>query len=89
MTPSSPTRNDERRSRSLMSRARDEYLRLVAFLDHFVRDPSGATAIEYGMIITGIALAILVTTFALGDSIANIFQGLQSEMANKPIGLDR
>ena len=89
MIPSNVGGDDDRRAPPLISRAREDYLRLVAFLDDFVRDPSGATAIEYGLIITGIAVSILVITFTLGVSIADIFQGLQSEMANTPIGLDR
>ena len=39
----------------------------------FVKDESGATAIEYGLIAALIALAIMVGAGALGNSINNKF----------------
>jgi pilus assembly protein Flp/PilA len=39
----------------------------------FVKDESGATAIEYGLIAALIALAIMVGAGALGNSINNQF----------------
>ena len=42
----------------------------------FVKDESGATAIEYGLIAALIALAIVVGAGALGNSLNNKFQGV-------------
>ena len=39
------------------------------FYSEFVRDESGATAIEYGLIVSGITLAILGTLQALSTSV--------------------
>ena len=36
----------------------------------FAADTSGVTAIEYGLIAAGIAVAIVVTVAALGDELA-------------------
>ena len=37
---------------------------------HFLRDQSGATAIEYALIASGIAVAIIATVNALGTQLA-------------------
>ena len=43
------------------------------FLARFVRDDSGATAIEYGMIIALIFLAILGSLTAFGQATGDLF----------------
>lgn len=39
----------------------------------FVKDESGATAIEYGLIAAGIAVAILMAVQAVGTSLSGLF----------------
>jgi pilus assembly protein Flp/PilA len=39
----------------------------------FVKDQSGATAIEYGLIAAGIFVVIVVAVQAAGASLANLF----------------
>ena len=39
----------------------------------FLRDQSGATAIEYGLIAAGISVAIIATVQALGTSLNTTF----------------
>ena len=39
----------------------------------FLHDEHGATAIEYGLIAAGIAIAIVLIVFAVGDSLTNVF----------------
>lgn len=46
----------------------------------FVKDESGATAIEYGLIAALIALAIVTGAGMLGDSLDNMFQGVSKEL---------
>ena len=46
----------------------------------FVKDESGATAIEYGLIAALIALAIMVGVGALGNSINNQFKAIGSTL---------
>lgn len=48
----------------------------------FVKDESGATAIEYGLIAALIALAIMVGAGALGNSINNQFMAIGSTLEN-------
>ncbi|MBT6984225.1 MAG: Flp family type IVb pilin, partial [Rhodospirillaceae bacterium] len=42
-------------------------------LKEFYQDKSGATAIEYGLIAAGIAVAIIAAVFALGDEVKGFF----------------
>ena len=44
----------------------------------FVKDESGATAIEYGLIAALIALAIMVGAGALGNALDEKFQAIAS-----------
>ena len=46
----------------------------------FVKDESGATAIEYGLIAAGIALAIMVGAGSLGNSLNNQFTEISKEL---------
>ena len=47
----------------------------------FVKDESGATAIEYGLIAALIALAIVTGAGALGSALGNQFTFLSNELA--------
>ena len=46
----------------------------------FLKDESGATAIEYGLIAALIAVAIIGGATALGKSVNDKFQGVATEM---------
>ena len=46
----------------------------------FLRDESGATAIEYGLIASLIAVAIIAGATALGGKLNSTFQNLSSKM---------
>jgi pilus assembly protein Flp/PilA len=50
---------------------------IVPLVRRFLRDDGGATAIEYAMIASGIAVAIATTIVTLGSSV----QGLYSDVA--------
>ena len=43
-------------------------------------DESGATAIEYGMIAAGIAVAIIVTVFAIGPELNDAFNTVLQQL---------
>jgi pilus assembly protein Flp/PilA len=47
---------------------------------HFLRDESGATAIEYAMIASGIAVAIATTIVSLGSSVKGLYTGVSTAM---------
>ncbi len=48
----------------------------------FVSDEEGATAIEYGLIAAGIAVAIIAAVFAIGDELNNFFLAVQTKLGN-------
>jgi pilus assembly protein Flp/PilA len=47
----------------------------------FVRDESGATAIEYGLIAAGISVAIIVLVGQVGDELVNTFTEIKDGLA--------
>ncbi len=55
------------------------YVSAVERLQAF-KDESGATAIEYGLIAAGIAVAIIVAVGLLGDELASLFNSISSEI---------
>ena len=51
-----------------------EYLRIMLNARLAKLDERGASAVEYGLLIAGIAALIVVVVFAFGGVIKNIFQ---------------
>jgi pilus assembly protein Flp/PilA len=49
-------------------------------LTSFAKDESGATAIEYGLIAAGIAVAIIVTVQSLGTKLSNTFGNISNKL---------
>jgi pilus assembly protein Flp/PilA len=46
----------------------------------FVRDESGATAIEYGLIAAGISVAIIAVVQGMGSKLVTTFGSVQSAL---------
>ena len=46
----------------------------------FVKDQSGATAIEYGLIAAGISLAIIAAVNGLGSTLSTNFNSINSSL---------
>ena len=46
---------------------------MTQFIRSFIKDESGATAIEYGLIAAGIAVAIIAAVGLLGTSLEGMF----------------
>ena len=51
------------------------------FMTRFAKDESGATAIEYGMIIALIAVAVIGTLGLIGDELAEAFTTIGDDLA--------
>jgi pilus assembly protein Flp/PilA len=51
-------------------------------LKQFVRDQSGATAIEYGLITAGISVAIITAVNTLGSQLRSTFTIITSDLAS-------
>ena len=54
---------------------------MVDRLFSFLRDDSGATAIEYGLLVAGISIAIIATVNALGTQLNTVFSTVSSDLA--------
>ncbi len=52
-------------------------------VNSYLRDRDGATAIEYGLIAAGIAVAIIVAVFAVGDELGIFFNAIQAQIGGK------
>jgi pilus assembly protein Flp/PilA len=52
----------------------------MALLKSFLRNESGATAIEYGLIAAGISVAIIVTVQSLGTKLSNTFSNIDNKL---------
>jgi pilus assembly protein Flp/PilA len=50
-------------------------------VSRFVRDESGATAIEYGLIAAGIAVVIITAVQLIGTNLSGTFQKVASAVA--------
>jgi pilus assembly protein Flp/PilA len=54
---------------------------MINMIKNFVKDESGATAIEYGLIAALVAVAIIFALTALGTELAGIFQQVADTLA--------
>jgi pilus assembly protein Flp/PilA len=53
---------------------------MKALVSRFLKDESGATAIEYGLIASLIAVAIISAAGLLGNNIGNTFNSVANKM---------
>jgi pilus assembly protein Flp/PilA len=52
----------------------------MTILKSFLRDESGATAIEYGLIAAGISVAIVVVVQTLGTNLNTTFDNIATKL---------
>ena len=55
---------------------------MKTILLRFVKDESGATAIEYGLIAAGISVAIIAVVNSLGTQLKSTFTNVSTSLAN-------
>jgi pilus assembly protein Flp/PilA len=53
---------------------------MTKLVSRFVKDESGATAIEYGLIAAGISVAIISMVNALGGKLGTTFTNVTTQM---------
>jgi len=56
--------------------------KLFAMKEAYVRCEKGATAIEYGLIAAGIAVAISAIVFTVGSDLVALFTGIGGKIAS-------
>lgn len=49
-------------------------------LVQFLKDESGATAIEYGLIAAGVSIAIVSIVFTVGTSLESVFDEVDTKL---------
>ncbi len=57
---------------------------MVAWLSKaksFLREEEGASAVEYGLLVAGIAVAIIVSVYALGTKINGMFDTIGTKLS--------
>lgn len=52
----------------------------MILLNKFLRDESGATAIEYGLIAAGISVAIIAVVNGIGDKLNVAFTSINTQL---------
>jgi len=53
---------------------------MKTFVQRFMKDESGATAIEYGLIAAGISVAIITVVNSLGGQLKNTFNTVSTQL---------
>lgn len=53
---------------------------MKAMLSTFLRDETGATAIEYGLIAAGIAIAIIAAVNGVGTGVSSVFTSVSTSL---------
>ena len=53
---------------------------MTSIIKSFIQDESGATAIEYGLIAAGIAIAIITAVNGLGTKLSSNFDTISSSL---------
>jgi len=53
---------------------------MTSHIKRFIRDEAGATAIEYGLIAAGIAVAIIAVVQGLGTNVSTTFGSVQTSL---------
>ena len=59
-----------------------DYLRIMLDAQKAKMDERGASAVEYGLLIAGIAALIVVVVFAFGGLLHNVFSSTCTTVAN-------
>jgi pilus assembly protein Flp/PilA len=53
---------------------------MTKFVSRFLKDESGATAIEYGLIVALIAVVIITAVTLLGTKLNTAFEGINNKL---------
>jgi pilus assembly protein Flp/PilA len=68
--------------------ANAQTLRLCAAcgVSRLMGNRAGATAVEYGLIVAGIAIAVIAAVFAIGESLDGFFSGIETQINSRQPG---
>ncbi len=54
---------------------------LMSRIKAFIREEDGASAVEYGLLIAGIAVAVMGAIYAIGTSLSGKFTSIQNQLS--------
>ncbi len=57
--------------------------KLLTYVQAFIANEKGATAIEYGLIAAGIAVGISAVVFTFGDDLNALFVGMSEDLGTR------
>lgn len=57
--------------------------KLTSYLQSFIANKEGATAIEYGLIAAGIAVGISAVVFTFGDDLNTLFVNMGDDLGTR------
>ncbi len=63
-----------------------QYFAVSEIVQTLKADISGSTAIEYGLLASGVSLAIIAAVFLIGDQLATLFDGLVGDARCLEVG---
>ncbi len=55
---------------------------MIKFLSHFIKDESGATAIEYGLIASLVSIAAIVAFKSVGTKLGSTFNDVANNLSS-------
>ena len=61
-------------------RGRPPVGRLRGTVRRFLADQSGVTFVEYGIIVAGISVAVIVMAFLIGDDLVKVFEAVRDRI---------
>lgn len=59
-------------------------LKFISKVQAYMTEEKGATAIEYGLIAAGIAVAISAVVFTFGDELTTLFDDMSGKLGERP-----
>ncbi len=54
---------------------------MATLLKQFIREEEGASAVEYALLVAGIAVAIITAVYSLGTTINTMFGNVQTKLS--------
>ncbi len=55
---------------------------LTSRIKAFIRDEDGASAVEYGLLIAGIAVAVMGAIYTIGTTLSSKFGSVQTQLSS-------
>jgi pilus assembly protein Flp/PilA len=55
---------------------------LMNRISEFIREEDGASAVEYGLLVAGIAVAVMAAIYAIGTTLNTKFESVQTQLGS-------